>query len=178
LARWHKPCDFIRAEIELDFERRKDFMEKTYSQKVSRVFEIICYLLLIPTFVSLIYPFIMFVSGLTSGQGELALIGLLPFAIVGVGIALLIGYYKHSRGFLEEKKVPALWMTTAIYNLLLLLPWLGGAASVLQKPNYYRHEAAGIPAEFLYLLVPIFGYIFAIVFAMKAYSFERRQKYI
>jgi hypothetical protein len=177
LARWHKPCDFIRAEIEPDFERRNNFMEKTYSQKVARVFEIICYLLLVPTFVSLIYPFMMVIIGLASGRGDLALISLLPFTIVGIGIALLVGYYKHSRGLLDEKKVPALWMTTAIYNLLLLLPWLGGAASVLQKPAY-SEEAAGVPAEFLYLLVPIFGYIFAVVFAMKAYSFERRQKYI
>jgi hypothetical protein len=127
----------------------------------------------------LIYPLIFLIGSLTSrGEKGLFLYGLIPFLIVIPGLILLVGYFKHSRGRLAEKYVPSLWMTTAIYNFLLLLPWLYGTSAALQKPNYYREDLAGVPVEFYYMFLLVSGYLAAVVSALKAYSFEKRRKYI
>lgn len=94
-------------------------MEKTYSQKIARVFEIICYVLLAPTILSLIYPVFFIIGGALEGNAAMVFIGFIPFLIVAPGIALLVGYFKHSRGRLKEKNIPALWLETAIYNFIL-----------------------------------------------------------
>src|SRR5215213_2222935 len=103
-------------------------MENTYSQKVAGVFELICYILLIPTFLSLIYPAIAVIGGLFSGHAGSFLFGLIPFGIAGVGVVLLVGYHKHVDDRLDEKHISTLWIATAVYNLLLLLPCLLFAA--------------------------------------------------
>ena len=84
---------------------------KTFSQKVARVFEVVGYLLLIPAILSLIYSLIF-----------VFVLGLIVFLIFCLGIVLLAGYVKHSRGTLDEEKIIPLWVGTLFYNVLPLLP--------------------------------------------------------
>ena len=95
---------------------------KTFSQKVARVFEVVGYLLLVPAILSLIYPLLFVVGSLFSLQIPYLVISLIPFLIFGLGIALLAGYVKHSRGTLDEEKIIPLWVGTLFYNVLPLLP--------------------------------------------------------
>ena len=149
-------------------------MEKTYSQKVARVFEIICCILLIPTCFGLIYPVFFIIGGLMGGNTEVFLYGLLPFIIVGVGVVLLVGYFKHSRGRLDEKYISTLWMGTAVYNFLLLLPFLYAVADGLQSGKDFIRDG-NLTTLFIVLSI-ISGYISAIIFALKARAFENRKK--
>lgn len=95
---------------------------KTFSQKAAGVFEVVGYLLLVPAILSLIFPFMMFIASLASLQIQLFVMSLTPFFIFGLGIILLGGYIKHSRGTLDEEKIIPLWGGTLIYNVLPLLP--------------------------------------------------------
>ena len=83
---------------------------KSFSQKAAGVFEIVGYLLLIPSFLGLFY--------------SLFFIVLFPFTILAfsLGTILLIDYSKHSRGTLDEEKIIPLWYKTLIFNMLPLLP--------------------------------------------------------
>jgi len=87
---------------------------------------------------------------------------------------LLVGYYKHSRGRLSKEHLPALWIGTAVYNFILLLPVLYLASSLLQS------RTAGDGRIFYFLVVGsiVFGYLAAIISSLKAYSFEKRKKYL
>ena len=92
--------------------------EKTISQKIARVFEIVDYFLLVPT-----------VAGLFFGIAMLSDVNSLPFglaicAVFTIGMTLLVGYFKHSRGRLSEKSTVALWVGTIVFNGLFLLPSL------------------------------------------------------
>jgi hypothetical protein len=146
-------------------------MERTYSQKVARVFELICYVLLIPAIISLIYPAIAVFGGLLQGRAEVFFVGLIPFGIAGVGVILLIGYHKLAENELDENLFSTLWIATAIYNFLLLLPWLLAASAYLQSPEKLTDDGNWI--GFLILLSIISGYITAIYFSLKVYSLER-----
>ena len=84
---------------------------KTFSQKVAIVFEAVGYLLLIPAILSLIYSLIF-----------VFVLGLMVFLIFCLGVVLLAGYVKHSRGTLDEEKIIPLWVGTLFYNVLPLLP--------------------------------------------------------
>ena len=139
-------------------------MQKTYSQKVARVFEIMDYILLVPSALGLLLATLLI--------KEAAWFALLVYAAFGVGVGLMIGYFKHSRGRLAEEYIPALWMTSAIYNLILLLPCLFGAASFLQSPGPMTVDFSQMFVPFLIVL----GYIFAITFSLNAYFFEKRKK--
>lgn len=145
-------------------------MEKTYSQKVAGVFEIVCYILLIPASISLVYPAIAVVGGLFKGRLDAVLIGLIPFGIAGIGVKLLSGYSRHAKGKLDEKHISTLWITTAVYNFLLLLPWLLLAAAVFQSREKLTD---GKWASLLILISIIFGYLAAIYFSVKAYTLEK-----
>ncbi len=148
-------------------------MEKTYSQKVARVFEILDYVLLIPTIISLIYPVLFITGGITERSPEMVLIGFVPFIIVFSGLVLLFGYRKHAKDKLDEKYIPTLWLTTAIYNFLLLLPWLFIAAKGLQSS---RGFSDGKNLQWFFITVSVvFVYIAAIVCSLKAYSLEKRK---
>ncbi len=136
-------------------------MEKTYSQKVARVFEIVDYFLLLPAGVGALVGFFALF-----GQ---PLYGLLIYTVLGVGIALLVGYFKHSRGRLDEKYISALWLTSAVYNFLLFLPWLYFTAENLTA------NASGFSIGFAFYLGIILSYIFAIASSLKAYSLEKRK---
>lgn len=95
---------------------------KTFSQKIARVFEVVGYLLLVPAILSLIYPFFVLVASLFTLQIHFFMMSLIPFLIFGLGLTLLIGYFKHSRGTLSEEKTIPLWVGTFFYNALPLLP--------------------------------------------------------
>lgn len=150
-------------------------MEKTYSQRIARVFEIICYVLLAPTILGLIYPVFFLIIGALARSAEMFFFGFIPFLTVAPGIVLLFGYFKHSRGRLKEKNIPALWIGTAVYNFLLLLPWLSFVSVELHEGNFGKK---GTDSLFLLggTLTIVFGYLATIVFSLKAYSFERRKK--
>jgi hypothetical protein len=149
-------------------------MEKTYSQRVAGVFEGIGWILLIPTFLFMTYVAFMMLLGLLAGRPEALFFGLLFLALPGFGVVLLAGYVKHYDGNLNEKYVSALWIATAVYNSLLLLPWLLGAADILQSSHDFRYRENWIGIFFWVLMV--FGYNAAIYFSLKAYCFERRTK--
>jgi hypothetical protein len=144
--------------------------QKTYSQKVARVFEIIDYFMLFPAGIGVLVGFALFYSN--------PLYTLLLYAFLTFGIFLLAGYFKHSRGTLDEKYFSALWLTTAGYNFVLLLPCLYWASTLLQTENFKGYEGNGALVSFLFLLGIVFSYLAAIVFSIKAFSFERRKKYI
>ena len=115
-------------------------MERTYSQKVARVFEIVDYFLLLPAAVGAAFGFFALF-----GQ---PLYGLLIYAVLGVGIALLVGYFKHSRGRLDEKYISVLWLTTAVYNFLFFLPWLYNASTYLQPSQALAERESRLSADF------------------------------
>ncbi len=143
-------------------------MERTYSQKVARVFEIIDYFLLIPAAIgALVGFFILFGSPLLGG---------LIYAGLGIGIALMVGYIKHSRGKLSQDYISFLWIGTAIYNFMLLMPWLYWVAISLQPSGGFDEEDKPW-GGYIFLMSIVLGYIFAIVFSIKAYSFEKRKAF-
>lgn len=148
-------------------------MERTYSQKAARVFEILDYVLLVPTLISLIYPFFFIIGGITERSPKMVLIGFIPFVIVIPGLILLFGYRKHAKDKLDEKYITTLWLTTAVYNLLLLLPWLFIAAKGLQSSRGVSIE--GNLIGFLITVSAVFGYIAAIICSLKAYLLEKRK---
>ena len=144
--------------------------EKTYSQKVARVFEIIDYFMLLPAGIG-------FLVGLAFISVN-PLYTVLLYAFLTTGIVLMVGYFKHSRGRLDEKYISALWLTTAAYNLVLFLPCLYRTSRLLQEANFKGYEGNDELASFMFLLAVVFAYLAAIVFSMKAFSFERRKKLI
>ena len=148
--------------------------QKTYSQKVARIFEIVDYILLAPAGIGALVGMAL----LLSGQIPYAF---LLFVFLAIGIILLVGYFKHSRGRLDEESVGMLWLTTVIYNSLLLLPFLFWAASILQGDGLRGYEGrldGGKLAGFLILLGIISGYLSAIILAIRAFSFEKRKKIV
>jgi hypothetical protein len=112
-----------------DFQKEeKPMLEKTFSQKAARVFEIAGYLLLIPATLWLLVSFMLVLMAISSFRLEniqfqiLILIGTLtPSFIYILGVLLLTGYFKHSRGTFGENKITPLWIGTLLYNLLPLL---------------------------------------------------------
>src|SRR5688572_23218851 len=97
-------------------------MEKTYSQKIARVFEIADYILLVPATFGVLAATLGF-NGVT----------LIIYVVFIVGLILLIGYRRHWRGNLSPENLTALWIGTIVYNLILLLPSLLLASVMLQK---------------------------------------------
>jgi len=151
-------------------------MEKTYSQKVARIFEIVDYFLLIPAAIGAFFGFFVLV-----GSPFTAWYAILFYVFLVVGLVLMVGYFRHSRGYLDEQNISFLWITSVVYNFLLLLPWLYGAASILQGDGlkYYEDNFNVVQIYAYFFLVSIvLGYIAAIVFSIKAYSFEKRKKYL
>lgn len=148
-------------------------MQKTFSQKVARVFEIIDYFLLIPAAIGVLVAVVITFGG--------SVYGLLILAALIVGLALQVGYFKHSRGRLDENHISLLWLSSAIFNFLLFLPWLYGASVMLQNgglKNYEGETDGGRVFYYLFLVGINLSYIAAIVFSVKAYSFEKRKKYL
>jgi hypothetical protein len=84
-----------------------------YSQKAARVFEIVDYILLIPAALGVLVASLMVFS--------VPLFTLVIWTIAGFGVALLIGYCRHSRGRLSERKVSMLWFGTIFYNSIPMM---------------------------------------------------------
>jgi hypothetical protein len=146
--------------------------DKTYSQRVARVFEILDYFMLVPAAIgALVGLALLFANPLYS---------FLLYGFLTVGIVLMVGYFKHSRGRLEEKYFNALWLTTAGYNFVLLLPFLYWASVIIQGgfKGYDGETEGGVIVGFLFLLGLIFGYLSAFICSIKAFTFERRKKLI
>jgi hypothetical protein len=141
-------------------------MEKTYSQKVARAFEIIDYFLLIPAGIGALVGLVAI--------GSIPLYALLLYAVLITGIVLLVGYFKHSRNTLNPDHISALWLTSAVYNFLLLLPSLYYVATLYQ--NHGSEEMQVSMMQFLFPLAVVFAYIMAITLSLKAYSFEKYRK--
>lgn len=96
--------------------------EKTVSQKIARAFEIVDYILLIPSVGGLLLGLAMLGGG---GRGNEGL--MVAFTIVAafvIGVTLLVGYFKHSRGTLSAGGTRALWIGTIFYNGIFLTPSL------------------------------------------------------
>jgi len=106
----------------------------TYSQTVARFFEIICYPLLIPAVLSLLMCFLF----------PLSLVISIP--IFSIGVTLLIGYFKHSRGNLSEAKTILLWIATFIYNLIPLL--LLFASHSIEKESFQSFSISSCLSNF------------------------------
>lgn len=148
-------------------------MKKTYSQKVARVFEVIDYFMLLPAGVGALVGFVLLGTNL--------LYAMLLYGFLIIGMVLLVGYFKHSRGRLDEKYFSALWLTTAVYNFILLLPALYWASIVLQTSDLRDYEGrldGATVLGFLFILGIVLSYIAAVVFSIKAFSFESRKKYL
>ena len=99
-------------------------LEKTFSQKAARVFEIVAYLLIVPAIAYLILSFFYVLIGLIAIYKDYQpfqilalLISLTPLLVFSIGIILLVGYFKHSRGTLGENKIIPLWLGTFFYTL-------------------------------------------------------------
>lgn len=144
--------------------------ERTYSQKVARVFEIVDYFMLVPAGIG--------------GLVGLAMIqhrpfyALLLFGFLIAGIVLMVGYFKHSRGTLDERRFSALWITSAVYNFLLLLPVLYFAATLLQKESFRDFNGridGGKIVFFLFIVSIVFSYVAAVISSLKAYSHRERK---
>jgi hypothetical protein len=103
------------------------------------VFEIVGYLWLTPSVISLFYPLILLIGSLLSGSAPGILFSIIPFAIFGAGVFLLSQYYRHARGLLGEEKITALWIGTLVFNLLFLAPSLYGFYSMRAAGNMNRH---------------------------------------
>ncbi|HEX8247668.1 MAG TPA: hypothetical protein VF599_05835 [Pyrinomonadaceae bacterium] len=101
-------------------------MKKTVSQKIARLFEIAGYLWLLPSVISLFYPVLFSIALVFSGGPDAVFLLLIPLAIFGAGVFLLVQYYRHSRGSLGDDFVIPLWAGTLVFNSLLLVPFAYG----------------------------------------------------
>lgn len=118
-------------------------LEKTFSQKAARVFEIVGYLLLLPGTLWLLVSFMLVLMVIVDFRLEyipyqiLILLGTLtPSIIYSLGILLLTGYFKHSRGTLGENKIIPLWLGTFFYNLP---PLLAVIYQIIIMPKDYQN---------------------------------------
>lgn len=86
-------------------------MNKTPSQNIAELFTIISFVLLIPGFFGmLMILWLALISPLC----------LLALIVPTIGIVLLIGYFKQSRGTINKKRIFPLWIGTFLYNLMFL----------------------------------------------------------
>ncbi len=91
--------------------------KKSLSQKIARLFEIVNYILLIPT--TFIEIFALFYgAALIFSAGATAILFFVPSTLAySFGGLLLYGYYKHWRGEISEHYAVWLWIGTIIFNL-------------------------------------------------------------
>lgn len=151
-------------------------MEKSYSEKLARVFEIVGYVLLIPIiFKGILWIIPLFIYGGILSFAALfsrkhfiygAIFFAVYFVMLGIfifGIRLLVGYFRHSRKRLEKKKVDKLWVKTIIFNAIFFFPafylhincWLTQSCStdwLAQSGNELRNLGES-STEFLLLTV-------------------------
>jgi uncharacterized membrane protein HdeD (DUF308 family) len=102
--------------------------------------------------------------------------GLLIFAAIFTGITLMVGYFKHSRGTLDSKHFSALWITTAIYNFVFLLPVLYWTATIYQQMTSEGLNNSNEVFAFFIAIAVVLAYVAAIFLSLKACSIERYKK--
>ncbi|HEX8493995.1 MAG TPA: hypothetical protein VF658_14205 [Pyrinomonadaceae bacterium] len=88
----------------------------SFSQKVARFFEIADYLLLTPAIVGLLFSLMI-----VGNAPWFTLIIAVSFA---AGCYLLIGFFRHSRGRLNDSEISRLWYATIVYNFIDLIATL------------------------------------------------------
>jgi hypothetical protein len=115
-------------------------MNKTVSQKIARVFEIAGYLWLLPSTVSLIFPVMFAIMAILAGNPSGLIALAVIFGIFGAGVFLLVNYYRHSRGWLDEEKILPLWFGTLVFNLIFLSPVIYFYWS-MPSPDYGYHDS-------------------------------------
>lgn len=147
---------------------------KTFSQKAARVFEVAGYLLLVPAILSLIFPFMMVIASLASLQIQIFVMCLIPFFIFGLGIILLDGYIKHSRGTLDEEKIILLWGGTILYNVLPLLPVFYQIFMKSDEFHYFNYQQLLSPYA-LFCIFLVLWWIVAVSLSIGAIFSELRE---
>jgi hypothetical protein len=115
-------------------------MKMTASEKIARAFEIVGYLWLAPSIISLIYPFLLSIGLILSGSPAGIGLLLIPLVIFGFGVFLLMQYYRHSRGLLGEDMIIPLWAGTLVFNLLLFAPVAYGFFKLPKTPRHSSGE--------------------------------------
>lgn len=83
----------------------------THSQSIAKVFTIIGYIMLIPAVLGVLASF------LTASP-----MIIIPLSLLFFGSWLLRSYQRHWRGDLKEENIKAMWISSAIFNSMLLLP--------------------------------------------------------
>lgn len=125
--------------------------KKSLSEKIARVFEIVGYILLIPTipvvFISAVFIFPLLIS----------------VPLLTIGLTLFAGYIKHSRGNLDESKVVILWVATFIFNSLPLL---------FLATRYYSNAGNLLESLGLFSILLIFWWIMACCLSLTAFYDE------
>ena len=109
----------------------------TVSEKIARVFEIVGYLWLPPSIVTLFLPLTISIVLIFGGKAAGVFLLLIPLAIFGAGVFLLLQYYRHSRGLLDDDLIIPLWAATLVFNLLLLVSSAYGFIFVSHPAFYY-----------------------------------------
>lgn len=142
-----------------------------YSQKIARAFEIADYLLLIPA------GFGVFAASMLIKDAPW--FTFLIYAIFLFGFLLLVGYFNHSRGRLAERRVRALWIATAVYNGVLLLPAAAILLFFLRESTLHYKSIADFWSPLAINFAVVSGYLTTIFLSIKAYQFEKNnQKYL
>ena len=94
-----------------------EFRNKTATQKVARLFEVVDYLLIIPSTLAFLYGMFAALAGARSGRREILVwAGGLMLAYT-LGCYLFLGFFRHARGRQVWGGPVALWGLTALFNL-------------------------------------------------------------
>lgn len=151
--------------------------QKTFSQKVARIFEIVGYVMLLPAVISLIYPLMALVASIADFRPEVVLFGSIPLILFGLGVVLLVGYIKHSRGSLDERKIVPLWGGTFFFNCLFLIPAVYSILTLTDRSGIKYQELSN-PFALIGLFVFFWWLCAVFLSAVAAISEIRNQKYL
>jgi hypothetical protein len=127
-------------------------MEKSYSEKVARVFEIGCYFMIVPGILATLYSFLTII---------LAIPVLILFLL---GIWMFKSYIKHSRGLLEESEVVLMWVLSFMLNTVFALV----GVSAFSSANWSVPESIGESAWFFTALSMVGWWITAAILPITA----------
>lgn len=151
-------------------------MERNYSENMARNFEIIGFSLLIPAIFGL--------WAATEASGiyrDSTLFVWVIWSIFLAGVILLVGYFKHSRDELSLNLVPVLWIGTAIYNALLMVPALSLLIMWIlllfsdDFPEKHNNDPFQMMIYFSVVGIIIVVYAMLVFKALKALRFYRRE---
>ena len=115
--------------------------KKHLSEKIAQVFFVVGIIFLIPGMLGLLPATLIMLLGFFAMQGEVFLCGFISLLIFAAGMALFVGYSKHSSGTLDENKILPLWFGTLIYNgfplfMTILSLIFGGRYSYFEAGNF------------------------------------------